>query len=81
MVRDYAFHQEIKILMSEVFRTGDMTDEDWIYKYEILKQQTPLEDLGKLIQYQVNNGFTLEEAVRTVKNIIIERKRLDELKN
>jgi hypothetical protein len=74
MVRNYAYHEEIKILMAEVFRNGDETDTEWTAKYESLKENAPLEKMGELIGFILEMEYTLTEAVAVVKQLLIERK-------
>lgn len=75
MARKYPYHEQIKILMSEVFRNGDETDDQWTERYELLKQKTPLEKMGEMMEMVCEMGYTLEEASRTVKQLLVEAKR------
>ena len=74
MVRNYPYHEEIKILMAEVFRNGNETDIEWTEKYESLKQQAPLEKMGELMVFIMEMDYTLLEAVVVIKQLLIERK-------
>ena len=79
MARNYPYHEEIKIMMSEVYRTGDMTDAEWTYKYERLKEKTPLEQMGNFIDAQMALGYSLEESRNVVKRMLVESKKRNEI--
>lgn len=79
MQRAFLYQEEIKILMSELFRTGDLTDDEWTYKYELLKEQSPLEDMGELVQIYVDNGYSVEQGIEVVREMF--QKSIDKSKN
>ena len=79
MPRNYPYHEEIKILMSEVYRTGDMTDFEWTFLYEKLKEKTPLEQMGNLMEAQISLGYTLEESAKVIKQMLVESKKRNEI--
>ena len=80
MVRKYPFQEEIKILMAEVFRDGDLTDAEWTYKYEQLKLHTPLEEMGSLMLYMTDLGYHIEHAKGIIKDMLFKAKRKEDLK-
>lgn len=79
MGRDYSYQEEIKILMSEVFRNGDETDAEWTARYELLKQRTPLEKMGQMMALVQQMGYSLEEAAKMVKQLLAEAKRKNDI--
>lgn len=79
MVRKYAYQEEIKILLSEVFRDGDLDDREWTIKYELLKQKTPLEEVSQLIEIMIDKGYSLEQACKSVKGMFLKAKMKKEL--
>jgi len=81
MNRRFTSQEEIKVLMSEVFRTGDLTDEQWTAKYELLKQKSPLEEMGQFMEIMIDKGYSLDESRNVVKEMLLKVKRKSELKD
>lgn len=62
--------------MSEIFREGNETDADWTYRYEILKTQTPVEIMGRLMRTLVEtHNYSIDHARTVVKNMLQQEKQ------
>lgn len=65
--------------MSEVFRDGDETDSQWTARYELIKQKTPLEKMAQLMVSVQEMGYSLEEARKTVKQLLVDAKKKNDI--
>ena len=74
-MRKFAYQEEVKILVSELLRGGDFTDEEWAIRYEQLKNlpEVDIESFGNSIKMMVDNHFTIEEAVNVLRNTMQEK--------
>ena len=71
-MRKFDYQEEIKVLMSEVFRDGDLTDSEWTEKYEALKHKTPLFQMGNLMRVLVDQKeFSIDEARNYIKGLLV----------
>jgi hypothetical protein len=74
-MRKFEFQEEIKIIVSEVFRDGDITDEQWTNQYEGIKKVINVNDLSDFISIHVHTlGITLKEAVKALKITLQQKK-------
>ena len=74
LVRSFPYQEEIKIVYFEVF--GEVEIEDWADDYEeIKKDDKVIESAVEYINIAINEGkMSLQEAVLSFKNVLIEKK-------
>ena len=72
MSRKFAYQEELKIMITEVYRNGGDTDKEWTERYEGLKEVLPMELLGNMMESLIGLGHTVSDAARITKQYVSE---------
>lgn len=80
-VRKFPYQEEVKIISSEVFRDGDMTDDEWTACYEFMKETGGVVETAFELERQVKLGYKLAEASRIIKLQLQEGKNKSDVNN